>query len=405
LKSNKPRVSKTNSFSRRTLLTGLGGIAGSAFFLENSQAASVSNSTPGLDPNVLNATFQYLFARTNPAVGGTPATLSKYFSPGSKSELDFEVTRFSELSNLGASNRRNGKIDQLHSQPQLLASTSGGNFAQVIVSDWTEVDWRPAPPINAIIRNSQELAIVASDPIRYGLNNPSWMPTKSGFESTHLITLEKVAGSWIVTSDTYSDPTIIGNSPNYSPSLIQDALQSAGITQGGNFLRAKSAPGKVPTQHQSDLTSHTFDYISAVNYAHTYAKSYNGAYTNFSPDDCTNFVSQCFVAGAYPTDSSWYKYSTSWKLNSALRSWLISSGRGHDETSSMLGLADCVNYDWTNDGVLDHMAIVTSIVGGTPLVCCHSAAQYDVPYNQIYAPGYMPSQTRKYTGTYLYYSA
>jgi hypothetical protein len=96
---------------------------------------------------------------------------------------------------------------------------------------------------------------------------------------------------------------------------------------------------------------------------------------------------------------------TSWKLNSALISWLISSGRGHDETSSMLGLADCVNYGWTNDGVLDHMAIVTSIVSGTPLVCCHSAAQYDVPYNQIYAPGYMPSQTRKYTGTYLYYSA
>lgn len=254
---------------------------------------------------------------------------------------------------------------------------------------------------------SDEWTLVRNDPIRYGLDVPSWSLVTSGFGTLHNITLEKIGSSWKIIADNYTEGTL--GLATESQSLIDStAFKNELIKYPSSKQESANLNFAVSNQPKSrKLTTHTFDYAAAVSYALYWADKYNPSYQNWGPSnaDCANFVSQCLLAGAYPTTSSWAPYTLNWINNTALRNWLISSGRGHDESSSMLGLADCVNYDWTNDGVLDHIAIVTNIVGSVPLVSCHTSWQRNVPYNSIYASSYMPSQTRKYTGTWLYYSA
>lgn len=63
---------------------------------------------------------------------------------------------------------------------------------------------------------------------------------------------------------------------------------------------------------------------AAANYAVKYALSYNSNYTNWDPrgGDCTNFVSQCLLAGGLPTDAAWYKDSNTWVRVIDLYDWL-----------------------------------------------------------------------------------
>lgn len=136
----------------------------------------------------------------------------------------------------------------------------------------------------------------------------------------------------------------------------------------------------------------------------TWANSYNSAYTSYSAD-CANFVPQSFKAGGYPNDGSWSPYTYAWVNNTGLRNWLISSGRGHNSSIGAMGYADAINYDWENNGSLDHIVIVTNFSsGGSPLVCSHTGAAYEVPYDSYYRSAY-PNMSLKFTSTYLYYSA
>lgn len=57
-----------------------------------------------------------------------------------------------------------------------------------------------------------------------------------------------------------------------------------------------------------------YNATNAVAYAHKYATYPNTQYRNFDSNggDCTNFTSQCVLAGGIPASSSWYAYSNSW---------------------------------------------------------------------------------------------
>ncbi|MEG0309063.1 MAG: amidase domain-containing protein [Clostridium sp.] len=63
---------------------------------------------------------------------------------------------------------------------------------------------------------------------------------------------------------------------------------------------------------------------AAANYAVQYALSYNSNYTNWTNEggDCTNFVSQCLLAGGIHTDAAWYKDSNKWLRVVELHDWL-----------------------------------------------------------------------------------
>lgn len=399
-----------HSLSRRSLLLGVGGGAVVSLLSSSGVAHALVNqisTSTKLDPEAALVLKDYFGARVGGRVGGNLKNVLQFISPDSRNLMDFESTRFGALSSLGSANRWNGAIDRVSSELRVLSTTQNGVSVQVLVQDWTAINWRPAPPLVPIERSPEEWAFVRKDPVRHGLNVPSWTPTESGFGTTHLVTLENVNGHWMITKDGYNEGVLGGTSPDYSTVSESQALGQASPYSGSNSLRAKIQPARQGPSKSASLTTHLFNWQAAMNYAIYWADKYNPAYQNWGSTnhDCANFVSQSYFAGAYPTDGTWSPYTSAWINNTALRNWLISSGRGFDESYIVLGLADSVNYSWDGSGTLDHIAMVTSIVNSVPLVSCHSAWQRNVPYNQIYYPGYMPNQTRKYTGTLAYYQA
>ena len=128
----------------------------------------------------------------------------------------------------------------------------------------------------------------------------------------------------------------------------------------------------------------------------------NPAYQNFlsTNSDCANFVSQCFAAGGYAYDGTWYPYTSAWAGNWALHNWLLSSGRGYAQTSaSILGYADIVNYDWEGNGSFDHVAIVTALPG--PLISSHTKNHRNVPWS--YPASIYPHPQFSFASTHVYY--
>lgn len=130
----------------------------------------------------------------------------------------------------------------------------------------------------------------------------------------------------------------------------------------------------------------------AVNYALQYTNSsggedtgsYNKAYSIFSGNDCSNFVSQCLVAGGLPTDANWGPYTRAWKRADYLFEWFKSkpeySGlivRNPSESDVQKG--DILFYVWGTEvsgktpNDIDHAGICTDKSGNTPLVSAHTS--------------------------------
>lgn len=154
----------------------------------------------------------------------------------------------------------------------------------------------------------------------------------------------------------------------------------------------------------------------AVEYAHDYANSYNTpAYEKFS-SDCTNFVSQCVVAGGksmnapsnyktlgsmYKTTSYWYskhwtevspyhRYGISssfanvgdfynyWKTRGAL----VETGLTKSELQSKAKLGDIVQLK-NSSGSWFHSIIITGGSKGAWKYCGHSDPRNDAPISGI----------------------
>jgi Putative amidase domain len=136
---------------------------------------------------------------------------------------------------------------------------------------------------------------------------------------------------------------------------------------------------------------------AAAAYADTYWQNYNQAWPSFAKrgGDCTNFVSQALYAGgiamrsspSYSGDAAWYmlpKARHSWSYS---LSWINAQGQsifvlqylpGVTQVASYYGVApgqrvadnasegDIVLYDFDNDRVYDHEAILTASDGANP---------------------------------------
>lgn len=139
-------------------------------------------------------------------------------------------------------------------------------------------------------------------------------------------------------------------------------------------------------QTNSEKGSYQYDRFSAVKYAEVWWNSYNPAFKKFDVN-CTNFVSQCLLAGGIPmsgypnrTRGWWMKnnsWSYSWTVAHALR-WYLSSAHSQIkavEVSSpeQLMPGDVICYDFQGDGRFDHTTIVVAKdQQGMPLVNAHS---------------------------------
>lgn len=160
-----------------------------------------------------------------------------------------------------------------------------------------------------------------------------------------------------------------------------------------------------PTVTATPVSSGGYNGATAAAYANTYWNSYNSAYPSFANagGDCTNFVSQALYAGGiamrpdppYTGNAAWYiresrnkwSYSVPWVNSNDNDIFLLEHLPGVTQVASYYGVApgkivpsngsqgDVVLYDWNNDGVFDHEAIISTTDG--QYVDAHTSNRYD----------------------------
>lgn len=130
----------------------------------------------------------------------------------------------------------------------------------------------------------------------------------------------------------------------------------------------------------------------AVQYAEQWWNEPNSRFLLFEVD-CTNYVSQCFLAGGALMNYTgkresgwWYKgmtdsreaWSYSWAAASSLGNFLLSHGESglcaeQVRLPTELQLGDIIIYDWDGDGHDQHVSIVTAFdPNGMPLIHAHT---------------------------------
>lgn len=141
--------------------------------------------------------------------------------------------------------------------------------------------------------------------------------------------------------------------------------------------------------------------IRALRYAELWWDSFNPSFTAFESDDCTNFVSQCLLAGNLRmTDGGnraigwWYKFPTngtdanwsySWSTANGLALWLTNRLGAQTITDPRnLKIGDVIFYDWQGNGKYGHSTIVVDFnAEGDPLVNAHTDPSYHRHYRYL----------------------
>lgn len=144
----------------------------------------------------------------------------------------------------------------------------------------------------------------------------------------------------------------------------------------------------------------TYSAQKAVDYAIKYAKKYNPAYVSFPGHDCSNFVSQCLVAGGLPQDSVWNPNAgidpqtgyNDWRTT-ALKDYLINKGYQviwNPSASQILpGNPVFYSYKSKNDYATSHegtahAAICVSNSGGNaPIIAAHTTDYDSQPHSSM----------------------
>ncbi len=149
----------------------------------------------------------------------------------------------------------------------------------------------------------------------------------------------------------------------------------------------------------------SYSKIKAVNYAKNFGKIPNSAFKYIpvyenNGGDCTNFTSQCLLAGGAPMVFSgknpwWYNnkgWSISWAVAGALYWYLKTNSHDNlygvkaEEVASvtMLEAGDVIFYE-NIDGKIAHSATITAFYYSYPLVSQHTPNVFNTPYEKKWA--------------------
>ena len=247
--------------------------------------------------------------------------------------------------------------------------------------------------------------------VAHAITMITWRGTNGGTSQEgagidHTIRLVRRAGRWLVIADTYLDD----QTPRYleaagaTPAVVQGAARR--LETAATVIRPCVAPlspiapaalagepADGPSVLRPLLGYATYDSAAAKAYADKYCLTYNPTYMAYSAD-CANFASQTMFAGKMPQvpgdyENGWLynKHGTSSPSDdtcshpwiAVMRQMAVWNGRYTDarSTISELGKGDYIYYDWTGDGVWDHVAeVVGTNSSGQYVVDAHTTDHY-----------------------------
>jgi cell wall-associated NlpC family hydrolase len=315
------------------------------------------------------ATTAYLEARAAAVTAPRPASvLARWVTPGS--ELALGETRLAR--GTAVRGRRSGRTARSAGcEVTVLRSTPAEDGRSVVVTARavTSITWRSGSG--------------ASDVETSGID--------------HTVTLARSRGRWIVVADAYTDVL--------TPACLEAAgAPLAAIRASARALERTVEPLRLPSVavHRASIPARrystiiAYDRAAAQAYADRYALSYNSTYVRFAGADCANFASQCALAGDMPMAGStagsgwWYDkdgssspaddtYSLSW-INVTRQMSYWNTRRTDWETSAgALSRGDFIFYDWSGDGVWDHVAVVAGTnSNGQRVIDAHTTDHYRV---------------------------
>lgn len=138
-----------------------------------------------------------------------------------------------------------------------------------------------------------------------------------------------------------------------------------------------------------------YDRLKAVEYAHKWWNKRNPLYYNFDliGGDCTNFVSQCLIAGGFNMNYyDWYYSSLnyrsySWTGVNEFYAFLVQNKDKNNPSGKQVDIAQIEIGDVVqlaiNSEIFHHTAIVTKLIPPlspeTIFVTCHTNDAKDIP--------------------------
>jgi cell wall-associated NlpC family hydrolase len=332
-------------------------------------AAAAAPGAAGADDPAA-AAVAYLQARGSAVAAADPAAvLAPWLAPGSRlAAVECAVARGAAL----RAARLGHLVDGVDTQVTVThtAVQPGGDDATVTASVVTTLDWHA---------RSGDGSVEAA-----GLD--------------HTVSLRLTDGAWRVVADVYSDVQ--------TPAYLESAGLPARAVRAATARLERASPSVTPRLGSRAAAAAPpvsryieiiyYDRDAARAYADKYALSYNPTYVRFTGADCANFASQCGLAGGMPmavggADSGWWyskkgtsspgddAYSLSWiNVGRQMSFW---NTRRTDWVPSISDVArgDFVYYDWSGDGVWDHVAVFAGTnSAGQKVVDAHTTDHYRV---------------------------
>ena len=148
-----------------------------------------------------------------------------------------------------------------------------------------------------------------------------------------------------------------------------------------------------------------YDRARAVDYARKWALSKNPQFGYFGGigGDCTNFISQCLLAGGgvmnYDYINGWFfesmsHSSPSWTSVVYLQNYLLRKNNEIGPLAKIVPIDDIEIGDIIqlrqNPSHFNHTVIVTKIMGGDIYVCAHSNDALDKPLDRFFKQAILP---------------
>lgn len=400
------------SITRRRLikLAGLAGAGATTSAIMPPQASRVPAQDASPEAFLLDAYARRVMAMNT----GDARALDGIYDTANPTLVAFERdrTRFFKTG-LGA--RWEGTPLLFDSSVSLVSLEASGPDVRARVYEWIRVQWiQDTHPIDPIMA-----ANMKKDPDRFVSRLPKGPRGEivSGMGYPHEILLTRHHSGWRIASDQHDEVDLYGHSPDLVPgsfAAIITGKPSQGLFNGTGYSApppSSKGPG-LASPVPRPLAAWSYDRTSAISYAHSFCDPnaghpYNTTYCSWacSGVDCANFVSQCFNAGYLPTDATWnstytscpgcspstaVKGNSTWINNIFLRNWMLNTTKGTNfgtasSNINYMGYGDIINYDWTSDGTLDHITIVSSPGNeSSALICSHTFDKCDYVWHAGY---------------------